>query len=77
MARYNDSENPSYQCVQPAMPLGGPYRKRIDRYEDRIENGNTLIFETTNKDPLIRRETPGSRRRLRPCLQWLTLRLHG
>ncbi len=45
MAAYDESENPSYQCEQGGLPIGGgPYGIRIDRHEDRL----AIMGEHTN-----------------------------
>ncbi len=45
MAAYDESENPSYQCEQGGLPIGGgPYGIRIDRYDDRL----AIVGEHTN-----------------------------
>ena len=37
MAAYDEVENPSYQCIQGGLPIGGgPYGIRIDRHDDRL-----------------------------------------
>ena len=45
MAAYDETENPSYQCEQGGLPIGGgPYGIRIDRHEDRL----AIMGEHTN-----------------------------
>ena len=37
IAAYDEAENPSYQCIQGGLPIGGgPYGIRIDRHDDRL-----------------------------------------
>lgn len=45
MAAYDEAENPSYQCEEGGLPIGGgPYGIRIDRHDDRL----TIVSENTN-----------------------------
>lgn len=36
MAEYDDADNPEYQCEKAALPLGGPYLVRFERFADRF-----------------------------------------